>query len=225
MSSSTATVRVPEGRTKWRRFAIVTGPVIALAGVLVFLAATGAMAVSFQISGIPFKLNASQMTGTGFVQYATVDQVTNANSGAFLPADAAQSAGGNTFDAATVTRLASAKIYDLNQTVCAPIPGMGFLPKNKLLVTLKAGGGGAPAEASGLLVDAPLMTAGDATFTNIVIGQDLGNALGGASNGSFAQSADAVTINDLQQLAISTTAGTFKLNGLNLAATFVSSCP
>lgn len=225
------TTWVPEGRTRWRRFTAATSIVTVLAAGLVYLTATGAIAVSLQISGIPFKLSASNMSGDNFVQYATVHAVSNANSSALLqmagvPADASQASGGDVYDAATVTVLGSASIENLHQTVCAPIPGMGFLPKNKLLVTIDGGrSAGEPVTATNMVVDAPLMTAGSATFKNILIGQDLGKALGGSTNGNFAQQADHVSINDLHQVAIGTTAGEFKLTGLGLSATFVASCP
>jgi hypothetical protein len=226
MKRKTAT-RVPEGRTRWRRFGLAMVPTTIAAFVLVFMIATGALAVSFSISGIPFKLSASTLSGTGFTQYATVDPVTNAGSGALLPAASTQTVGGTTYDAVTITALATASIADLHQTVCAPIPSPlgAILPHNKLLVTLDAGGGGTPATATGLVVDAPLMTAGSATFNNINIGQDLGNALGGSNNGSFSQHADSVAIHDVSQLSIGTTAGSFVLNGLSLSATFQDTCP
>jgi hypothetical protein len=70
-----------------------------------------------------------------------------------------------------------------------------------------------------------LLTASDATFTNINIGQDLGQAQGGASNGQFSQHASSVSINGLSQLAVATNAGSFKLTDLNLAAVFTATCP
>jgi hypothetical protein len=224
--STSRTTRVPEGRTRWRRFSLATGIVTAMAAGLVYMAATGALAVSFQMSGIPFTLNASNLSGDNFVQYATVDKVTNENSGHLLPANASQQAGGSTYDAATVTMLSSASISDLHQTICAPIPAPlgSILPKNKLLVTLDAGAD-SPVTASNLIVDAPLMNAGSATFTGINIGQDLGSALGGDANGNFAQKAQHVSIDDLVQLSIGTSAGQFKLTGLGVSATFVSTCP
>jgi len=219
--------RVPEGRTRWRRFGLAMVPTLGASGALVFLIATGALAVSFSISGIPFKLSASNLSGTGFTQYATVDPVTNAASGALVPSASTQTVGGTTYDAVTITALNTASITDLHQTVCAPIPAPlgAVLPHNKLLVTLDAGGGGTPATATGLVVDAPLLVAGSAEFTNINIGQDLGNALGGANNGSFSQHATSVSIDDLVQTAIGTTAGSFNLNGLNLKAEFADTCP
>jgi hypothetical protein len=210
---------------------MATTIVTAMAAGLVYLTASGAIAVSLQISGIPFKLSASNLSGDGFVQYATVHAVSNGSSSGLLqmagvPADASQKNGNDAYDAATVTVLGSASIENLHQTVCAPIPGMGFLPKSNLLVTIDGGrSAGEPVTAQNMVVDAPLMTAGSATFTNILIGQDLGKAMGGDSNGNFAQQADHVSINDLHQVAIGTTAGQFKLTGLGLSATFTGSCP
>jgi hypothetical protein len=213
------------GKTRWRRFTIVLGPAFGVVALLVYLVATGVIAVSFAISGIPFKLSASTFSGTGFVQYATVDPVTNAGSGALIPAASTATVSGTTYDAATVTVLATATIADLHQTVCAPIPGPLGAALHNLLVTIDAGGGGNPATATNLVVDSPLETATNATFGSINIGQDLGNALGGANNGNFAQAASTVSITDLNQLALGTSAGTFVLKGLTLSATFTAACP
>lgn len=213
------------GRTRWRRFMIVLGPAFGVVGLLVYLVATGVIAVSFAMSGIPFKLSASNLSGTNFVQYATVDPVTNTAAQTGIPSNATANVGGTRYDAATVTVLGTASITDLHQTVCAPIPGPLGAVLGNLLVTLDAGGGGTPATASNLVVDAPLLTATDATFSNINIGQDLGNALGGANNGSFSQAASSVSINGLNQVAVGTSAGTFVLNGLSLGASFTATCP
>jgi hypothetical protein len=225
---------VPEGKTRWRRFTAATAIVTAMAAGLIYLTATGAIAVSLQISGIPFKLSASNLSGDNFVQYATVDSVSNENSGALLQMsgvspDAAQTgSNGAVYDATTVTVLGTATIENLHQTVCAPLPGalQAILPKDNLLVTIDGGrSAGAPVTATGLVVDAPLLTAREATFDNIQIGADLGLSLNKDANGNFAQRATHVSINDLNQVAIGTTAGQFKLTGLGLGATFVTSCP
>jgi len=202
------------GKTRWRRFTILFAPALAVIGLMVYGVLTGVVAVSFAISGMPFKLSASNMSGDGFVQYAAVDSVTNA--GPAIPT--ASKAGNNVADAVTV--LGSAQISNLHQTVCVGLPTGG-----NLLVTIDAGGNGNPATASNLVVNAPLMTASDATFTNINIGQDLGTASGGTADGLFSQAASHVSINNLNQLAVSTSAGTFTLTGLTLSSTFVATCP
>jgi len=202
------------GKTRWRRFSILFAPGLAVVGLMVYGVMTGVVAVSFAISGMPFKLSATNLSGTGFVQYATVDPVTSASSQ--IPA--ASVSGNNVAD--TVTVLGSAQLTGLHQTVCAPLPTGGVV-----VVTIDAGGGGTPASATNLVVDAPLLTASDATFTNINIGEDLGTATGHPANGMFSQTATAVSINGLHQLAMSTSAGTFVLTGLTLSATFAATCP
>ncbi len=201
------------GKTRWRRFTILFAPALAAIALMVYGVMSGVVAVSFAISGMPFKLSASNMSGSGFVQYATVEPVTSASTQ--IPAGSASS--NNVAD--TVTVLQSATISNLHQTVCATLPSGGAL-----LVTIDAGGGGHPASATNLVVNAPLMTASDATFSNINIGQDLGTALGGSANGLFSQAASSVSINNLSQVAMSTSAGTFVLTGLTLSATFTAAC-
>lgn len=201
------------GRTRWRRFTILFAPALAVIGLMVYGVMTGAVAVSFAMSGLPFRLSASNMSGDGFVQYAYVDPVTKADGQ--IPS--ASVSGNNVAD--TVTVLQTASISDLHQTVCGALPSGGAL-----LVTIDAGGNGNPATATGLVVNAPLMTASDATFTKINIGQDAGTALTGSPNGAFSQTATHVSINHLNQLAVFTSAGTFTLTGLSLSATFVASC-
>ena len=101
------------------------------------------------------------------------------------------------------------------------------------LVELKAGSqAGGPVSFSTLVADAPLLTATDATFTNIDIGRDAQNALNHyvpaagitGRHGLFSQSADSVSIDGLTQVSIGTSASSFTVPGLNLSATFVASC-
>lgn len=60
------------GRTRWRRFAAVIVPAVAAAGVLMAGVATGAVPASFAVSGSTFKVTATHLHGTGFVQYGGV---------------------------------------------------------------------------------------------------------------------------------------------------------
>jgi Family of unknown function (DUF6230) len=226
------------GRTRWRRFGILLAPAFTAVAVMMYMVATGAIAVSFAISGIPFTLNAANLSGNGFVQYATVDTTTNTDAGALVNGvvkagtgnpSAVSSIGGA--DAATVTVLHDGTIADLDQTICVPLPG--GVPAYALLVELKAGqSAGSPVSFSTLVADAPLLTATDATFTNIDIGRDAQNAISHyvpasgitGADGLFSQSADSVSIDGLTQVSIGTSASSFTVPGLNLSATFVGSC-
>lgn len=219
------TSNLGEGGTRWRRFALPFIPGVAVIGAMGYLLATGVLAVAFSISGIPFILNATSLSGTGFTQYGTPSLVGNGPAAtALIPTPtqgqsptSTKTAGPNTYAADTVTVLGTAHIVSLNQTVCAPVPVLGFMQ-----VTTRA----TTADATGMAVSAPALTATSAVFNNIAIGNDLANALGASSatSGQFSQTADSVTLNGLHQVALGTQAGTFTLNGLQLEAAFVSGC-
>jgi hypothetical protein len=184
-----------QGRTRWRRFALVTVPAVALAGVIVFGMADGAIAASFAVSGSTFKVSADVLDGTGFVQYGG------------LAVDKA----GHQHPVA-VSGIKSATLTNLCQSVVAP---------GGISLVIRAGTEkGNPATATDLLIDMTQLS-GDATFTNIDIGADASSLNKGPSGavgqaGGFGQQADKVTINGLRQVAWSTSAGTFTLNGLDL---------
>ncbi|MFC0533052.1 DUF6230 family protein [Phytohabitans kaempferiae] len=163
-------------------------PATALAGAVVFGMANGAIAASFSVSGQTFKVSASKLEGEGFSQYGGVAR---AKDGTEHPV--------------AISGIARAKLYDLCQSVKVP-----NLP---IVLTINAGGGGNPATATDLLLDVEQLE-GDATFTNIDIGIDASEV--GGDPGTFGQRSDTVVINDLKQVAHSTSAGTFTLKGLKL---------
>lgn len=162
---------------------------------IVFAMSSGAIAASFTVSGQSFKISADHLHGTGFKQFSGVD-VTS---------------GGTNIPVAT-TVIDDASITNLCQSVNVPNPfGM------KIVLRVEAGAGDHPATAKGMVIGMSNLQ-GDATFTNIEIGRDAGQLSGNpALTGTFGQSADAVDIANLKQSATSTSAGTFVLNGLNLA--------
>jgi len=189
----------PKGRIRWRRLALVLVPAVAVSGTLVGLTAEGALAASISVSGSAFTVASSQLNGTGFEQFGGV--VTESN---------------GTPHPVVISAMKSATLANLCQQVS--IGGISLV--------LHAGGGGNPASASNLIVDADSQTGDQATFTNITIGQDAGTltedpGVVGAA-GSFGQQADSVTITNLKQDTWLTTAGTFTLPGLSLG--FGGSC-
>ncbi|SIM77275.1 DUF6230 family protein [Micromonospora cremea] len=183
------------GHTRWRRSAALLVPVVVVAGAIVLGMAHGAVAASFAVSGQTFKVSASELQGTGFVQYGGV----------------AREVDGKEHPVA-VTGIREARLYDLCQSVKTP-----GLP---VVLTINAGGGGRPATASDLLIDAESLE-GDVVFKNVNIGQDASTLQGGPDGAQgprkgFGQQADVVTIKNLRQVARSTQAGTFNLTGLRL---------
>ena len=169
---------------------------VAVASVLVMGGvANGAVPVSFAISGSQFKISASELNGTGFSQYAGV-----ANDTAGKP------------HAVAIANIDSASLADLCQSVVTQTP----LGKVSMIIT--AGGGGAPATATGLQIGMTDLK-GDTTFDNVRIGVDASTVKTEAKGaaGDFAQDSDTVKITGLQQTSWSTQAAVFTLNGMHVA--------
>lgn len=234
------TGNVIQGRTRWRRALLLFGPAVALAVTLMALVANGVLAVSFAVSGMPFKLNADKLDGTNFTQIGFMNQVQAcdaANSGSTPPS--CVSGGGKSFQFTAATLLDTATIYNLKQTVCGSIPGFTSVFGLYGLVTLAAGdNSGIAAQnptASNLVVDATSLSGGTAKFDQgINIGQDYAvpDSLlqGGAANPAhgthtFSQQAPHVEIDTLSQNGTDTAAGSFTLPNLHLSASLVPACP
>jgi Family of unknown function (DUF6230) len=181
------------GRIRWKRFGILVVPAVFVVGGIVLGMANGAIAASFSVSGQQFKVSADQLNGTGFKQFGGIDTT---NSGTQIPVATA------TIDSATLTNLCQS----------VSVPGLPV----KVVLRIEAGTGSTPVNAKNLVIGAQSLQ-GNATFTNIQIGRDGADLSGDpALKGTFGQSADSVTITGLKQVATSTSAGTFELNGLNL---------
>lgn len=185
------------GRVRWRRFALLTVPAVAVTAGLGIALAQGALAASFAVSGQQFKVSAKSLEGEGFAQYGSVD--VNARED-LIPV--------------AVTAIKEAKLHSLCQSVVTTLPLIGDISLN-----LTAGGKD-PVEASNLFVDATQLS-GDAVFSNIEIGRDAstldkGPAEAVGMQDLFAQQADTVAISNLHQTAWATNAGTFKLSGLSM---------
>lgn len=180
------------GRVRWRRFAILMVPAAAVAAVLVALTATGSIAASISVSGSAFEVTSTQLRGTGFEQFGSI---------------AAQPTGAQHPVVVSVIRNATL------QSLCQSVKVGPFT------LVLRAGTGSTPVSADNLVVDADQLS-GNATFTNISIGQDAGTLteVPGTSgpSGGFGEQADTIVINNLRQHTWLTTAGTFTLPGLSL---------
>jgi hypothetical protein len=189
------------GGTRWKRFAVVMVPSIAATAAIGVALGQGALAASFSVSGQEFKVSADSLQGNGFVQYGAVDVQ---HGGTPIPV--------------AVSAFNSATIHNLCQSVVIPVPVLG-----NVTMKLTAGGGSSPVTAKNLYIDLDQLSA-DATFTNINIGVAAGDSSKGpgiksgdkADPSEFAQEADKATLTDVKQTAWATSAGTFKLSGLNL---------
>ncbi|WP_441250199.1 DUF6230 family protein [Kitasatospora sp. McL0602] len=203
------------GKTSWKRFALVMVPSLAATAAIGVSLANNALAASFDVSGQSFKVTTDTLHGTHFAQFGAVDVETNGT-----PHVVAVSA----FDTATIHNLCQSVVTDLG-------------PLGKWTLVLRAGQSDDPkkqVEATNLLIDLNQLNA-DAEFKNIDIGRDATSLTGDATKGwkghplpgnpnpglptgsrGFAQAADEANLSGVQQTAYATSAGTFKLNGLNL---------
>ncbi|MCW7945448.1 cholesterol esterase [Streptomyces hygroscopicus] len=195
------------GGTRWKRFAVVMVPSVAATAAIGVALAQGALAASFSVSGQEFKVTADKLDGTGFEQYGAID------SGYTLD-------GKKTTHPVAVSAFKDATITNLCQSVVTPVPFIG-----DVTLTLTAGGAGHdPVTAHNIYIDVNDLKA-DAEFTNIDIGvaakdanKGPGIKQGDATNPyGFAQQADRAVLSGVDQHAWATTAGTFKLNGLNMS--------
>ncbi|GAA1645848.1 DUF6230 family protein [Actinoplanes couchii] len=195
MSTAMAT---PVGHTRWRRFGVMMGIVFTVAAALVLLTAKGVLAVSFQISGMPFTITSPRLHGLGFEQFAVLDDLAPGSPNA---GDEGESR------VVIVSAINTASLYGLCQQIS--LGGTNLL--------IRAGSEQTPVTASRLVVDSTLIQ-GDAEFNKIDIGQDASTLdrvpgiRGGI--GVFGQQAEEVTIRDLRQENYATTAATFKLPNL-----------
>ncbi|MEV1289446.1 DUF6230 family protein [Micromonospora sp. NPDC049679] len=190
-----------EGRVRWRRFSAMILGAGAISAALVALTAEGVLAAQFSISGMPFTVTADKLSGTGFEQFATLDQMAenSPNQG---------DTGGQLV--LIVSAIDKAELSNLCQSI--DLGGMHM--------KITAGNAGKPVAAKTLVVDSDEI-AGDASFNNINIGQDAStmDAVPGVRGnlGVFGQQADTVTITKLRQTNYATTAATFSLPHLRMS--------
>lgn len=192
------------GRTRWRRFAVILVPSVAVCATLGIAMSQGVLAASFLISGQRFKIATETFTVRGSSLYGTVDVT---KKGERVPV--------------LVTGARHARITGLCQSVPFDLPVLG--PQTLRLT----GGNDRPAEASNLFIDAPFESAGEADFRNL----DVGIAQGAITKGpidpgdrrspvfdpsGFGQQATSVTLTNVHVNAVALSAGTFNIPGLRM---------
>ena len=186
-------------------------PAAVAAGAIVFGMANGAIAASFSVSGSQFKISADELSGTGFVQYGGFASEKGARR---LPNGFPDPTDPKNHPVAVSGISKVDRLTNLCQSV--KVPGL------PVSMVIRAGRDkNNPVTATNLMLDVSSLQ-GNATFKNIQIGIDASDLTKGPTGaqglpGGFAQQADTVTITNLRQVAWSTTAGEFNLNGLDLS--------
>ena len=194
------------GRTRWGRVVAMLASASVAGVVMLLLTAQGVLAVQFAISGLPFTVTSSNLTGTGFEQFGSLDSMPAGSPNANNCPPPQANCGGSII--VVVSAISSAQLDDICQSV-----SFGGIA---LKITA---GGSTPVKASNLIVDSTELN-GDASFTNINIGQDASTltAVPGVTGilGIFGEQADTVQIKNLRQTNWATTASTFTLPNLHL---------
>ncbi|WP_405011525.1 DUF6230 family protein [Kitasatospora sp. NBC_01539] len=202
------------GKTRWKRFGLVMVPGIAATAAIGVGLANNALAASFSVSGQKFKVSAQDLQGENFAQFGSFDVETNGT-----PHAVAISA----FDSATIKGMCQSVVSE---------PALLGLKLPKVTLRLEAGNSddvNKQVIAKNLLIDLDQLSA-DAEFTDINIGQDASTLKGSATSNwadiqghgkpsgplGFSQTAPKAHLTNVKQTAWATSAGTFKLNGLDL---------
>ncbi|MBZ4320694.1 DUF6230 family protein [Streptomyces huiliensis] len=193
------------GGTRWKRFAVVMVPSVGAAAAVTMAIAQGALAASFQVSGQQFQITAKHIHGEGFGQYGAMED-TDPKAKDHKPV--------------AVVGMNDADITKLCQAVNVPTP-FGTVG-----LKLKAGGGGKKVHAKQLYLDANEMKVGNAQFNKIDIGVSSDHMTQGPGKNpgdvkksvpnSFAQQAETVEFDNVDQKAWATSSASFTLPDLRM---------
>ncbi|SDK71870.1 hypothetical protein SAMN04487820_111157 [Actinopolyspora mzabensis] len=186
----------PNGRTRWRVFALMLlGSFSAIALMLTGLS-KGAVAANFAVSGVTYKASADELVAEGVAQFGAYDKGSGEKNHPVL-----------------VNAFKHAELSNFCQSFVVPdLPGIG-----DATVRIEAPGG----MAAQRLVLGVEKVKGDLTLNNVQIGRDasqldLGPEGVGGSPGAFGIQATGARIDGLRQQAWSTTASTLNLRDVEI---------
>lgn len=188
---------VEQGRVRWKRFALVFTPVVALTLLLVGATTEGAIGATFVVSSSTFKLFTGELRAQGFTLAGGVDHDIK---GRAIPV--------------LLTGIRRAEVFDLCQSVVLKTP------LGAVTARITGGRGDAPVVAEDLVIDAAAARAA-AAFKDIQLGRDAGtlDAPAGARGpaGTFGAQSRTVVLRNVRLTAWAVTAGTFILPDLALS--------
>ncbi|MFD7933962.1 DUF6230 family protein [Streptomyces sp. NPDC059755] len=186
-----------EGRTHWRRSALMFVPCTLAVGALGISLAEGAIAASFAVSGTAFKVSASEVTARGVSSFPS-------------------SIGGSADDAKPVL-LAAVKDGTVSD-VCVSLKQK--LPLVGEISMLVHSGADKPLAGTDLVVKADALTGGGGKVTGVEAGRDASTLTGAPGvtgpKGVFGVQADTAVAHDLRSTAYSANGGTLTLEKLEI---------
>lgn len=186
-----------EGRTHWRRSALMFVPCTLAVGTLGIALAEGAIAASFAVSGTAFKVSASEVTAQGVSSFP--------------------SSIGDSADDAKPVLLAAVKDGTVSD-VCVSLKQK--LPLVGEISMLVHSGADKPLAGTNLVVNADALTGGGGKVTGVEAGRDASTLTGAPGvtgpKGVFAVQADTAVAHDLRSTAYSANGGTLTLEKLEI---------
>lgn len=187
---------LPEGRTAWRKAAVVAVPALVAAAAMAVAMAQGVLASSMAVSGRTFQVSAGRLSSKGLASFVDVPRA----------ADGSGHAG-------TLLSIGDATLSDICQAARVKTP------LGTVVFKLTAGGGAGSISAGRLVLDADELT-GDARFGEAEVGRDAStlDRVPGARGepGQFGFQAADVSVTGVKSQAWSATGGSLRLKGLRL---------
>ncbi|MFI1166915.1 DUF6230 family protein [Streptomyces sp. NPDC020801] len=185
-----------EGRTHWKRSAVLFVPCMLAVGSLGIALAQGALAASFAVSGAAFKVSAAEVTADGVSSF---------------PASI-----GGTGDAKPVllTAVRNGTVSDVCVSLRQKLPVIGDI------TMLVRSGTDKPLEGSNLVVNADALTGGGGKVTGVQAGRDASTLTGAPGvtgpRGVFGVQAGTAVAHDVKSTAYSANGGTMTLEKLEI---------
>ncbi|MBB5158900.1 DUF6230 family protein [Saccharopolyspora phatthalungensis] len=182
------------GRTRKARFAMVLFANLLATGVLLVLTATSALPVSFNLSGLPFKVSAERFDSDGFLQIPRLENTPDGR----LPVG--------------VTTVVSAEIRGLCESVVIPSPA------GPVTVRITAGKQ-APVTVKNLALNLTDL-AGNTTFRELHLGPRPPGHEDPGAIGGILQRADSVSIDQLRVKTNTLAVGTMNLTDMRFKVVY-----
>ena len=185
-----------EGRTNWRKTAVVALPAVLAVGVMTSVMAQGVLAASFAVSGTSFQVSSGNLSSEGLSSYVQTDR----------------SADGRGHPVALLG-IGDATLSDICQAAEVKTP------VGTVVFKLTAGGAAGNVTASSLVIDGEDLV-GDARFGTAQIGRDAStlDAVPGVQGekGRFGLQAGDIEVSKVRSHAWSATGGNFRLKGMKV---------
>lgn len=185
-----------EGRTAWKKTALVAMPAVLAVGIMANVMAEGALAASFAVSGTSFQVSSGKLTSQGLASYVQTDRSVDGKG-----------------HPVALLGIGDARLSDICQSAQVKTP------LGTVVFKLTAGGDAGEVTASDLVIDGEDLV-GDARFGTAEIGRDASalDRVPGVhgEKGKFGLQAGDIEVAGVRSHAWSATGGNFRLKGMRV---------